>query len=137
MSHDIDIRWGSETVDPQRLHELLRDTYWAQGRTVEHIARALRASFCISAWDGDRMVGFARLITDFVAHAYLADVIVDPDLRRRGIGTRLVGALIAHEAVATCHITLHTRDAHEVYRPLGFADRTGMVRRQRRPWSAP
>lgn len=137
MSHDIDIRWGSEAVDLQCLHELLRDTYWAKGRTLEHIARAVRASFCISAWDSDRMVGFARLITDFVAHAYLADVIVDPALRRRGIATRLVSALIGHEAVATCHITLHTRDAQAVYRPLGFADLASMVRRQRRTWSAP
>jgi ribosomal protein S18 acetylase RimI-like enzyme len=137
MSDDITYRLGDAAVDTARLHELLRDTYWARGRTAEHIARAVRNSFCASAWRGERMVGFARLVTDFVAHAYLADVIVEPELRRRGIATRLVRMLIGHEAVATCHVTLHTRDAQAVYRPLGFADLASMVRRQRRPWSAP
>ena len=81
------------------------------------------------------MIGFARLITDYTTNAYLADVIISPDLRGRGIGRVLVRKLVDHEAVATCKISLHTRDAYEVYRPLGFCDAPSMRRKPRRSWA--
>ncbi len=139
----ITIRLGAEDLPPAAVHALLADTYWIRGRTVDQVARTLRNSFCASAWTdppapppggvaaAPRLVGFARLITDFVSHAYLADVVVAADLRGNGIGTRLVRRLADHEAVATCQIHLHTRDAHAVYRRLGFGDRAGMTRPRR------
>jgi len=35
-------------------------------------------------------VAMARFITDYVTHAYLTDIYVAPDVRRRGLGTWLV-----------------------------------------------
>ena len=81
-----------------------------------------------------QQVGFARLITDFATHAYLADVIVMPAWRGQGIASRMVRKMADHEAVATCRITLHTRDAHAVYRPLGFSDNPCMWRKPARAW---
>lgn len=131
-------RFGSEMVDLPRLHGLLQDTYWAKGRPLAQVERAVRNSFCISAWHHgsgpETMVGFARLVTDFAVCAYLADVIVDPQWRGQGIGTGLVRRLINHEAVSTCKISLHTKDAHGVCRPLGFQDFPSMLRRTCRPW---
>ena len=126
-------RFGSVGVDVDRLHAWLADSYWAAKRSRELIERSLRTSFCISAWDGPSMVGFARLITDFATHAYLCDVIVDPTARGQGVGRGLVSRLVEHEAVATCLIQLLTRDAYGVYRPLGFADRPAMLKPRRRP----
>lgn len=134
MTEFIDYRSGPEQVDVAQLHALLLTTYWAADRPVTQVVRAVRNSFCVSAWDAQRQVGFARLITDFATHAYLADVIVDPDWRGQGIATGLVRRLVDHEAVGTCHIALHTRDAHDVYRPLGFNDKAGMTRPRRRGW---
>lgn len=131
MTAFIDYRSGPEQVDVAQLHALLLTTYWAADRPVTQVARAVRNSFCVSAWDAERQVGFARLITDFATHAYLADVIVAPAWRGQGIATRMVRRLVDHEAVGSCKITLHTRDAHAVYRPFGFNDRPGMVRPQR------
>jgi GNAT superfamily N-acetyltransferase len=134
MNTFIDYRYGPGQVDVAQLHALLSTSYWAASRPPPQIARAVRNSFCISAWDATRQVGFARLITDFATHAYLADVIVAPAWRGQGIATCMVRKLAAHEAVATCRITLHTRDAHAVYRPLGFADTASMVRKAARAW---
>lgn len=133
---EVIYRFGPEPVDAERLYALLRETYWAADRSLAQVQRALRTSFCISAWDDERMVGFARLITDFATHAYLCDVIVDPACRHGGIGRGLVRRLISHEAVATCHVHLHTRDAHGVYRALGFSERPGfpMWKSRRRAW---
>lgn len=137
-SSAIVYRFGAEAVDLAQLHALLNDTYWAKDRPLAQISRAVRNSFCISAWeggqDGDRLVGFARLLTDYAVFAYLADVIVDPTRRGQGIGTTMVRKLVDHEAVATCRIGLHTRDAHGVYRPLGFIDGQDMRKPARRVW---
>lgn len=130
---DVVLRVGAEHVDCAQLHALLRETYWAHDRPLALIERAVRNSFCVSAWCDVRMIGFARAITDFACHAYLADVIVHPDWRGRGLGTRLVRRLVDHEAMRTCLWTLHTRDAHAVYAPLGFRDRPAMSR-PRRTW---
>lgn len=134
MNTCVEYRHGPEQVDVVQLHDLLRQTYWAANRPVAQVERAIRNSFCVSAWNADRQVGFARLITDFATHAYLADVIVEPSWRGQGIATRMVLRLVDHEAVATCRITLHTRDAHAVYRPLGFAETASMVRAAQKGW---
>lgn len=133
--------YGPENVDLTRLHALLGETYWAKGRPLAQIAAAVRASFCVSAFAitedsaEERQVGFARLVTDFAIVAYLADVIVDPAWRDKGIGTTMVRKLVEHEAVATCNVTLHTRDAHGVYRPFGFNDWMSLVRKTTNTWS--
>ena len=135
MTTDIAYRFGDEAVDLDQLHALLQETYWAKVRPRAQIARALRGSFCASASHGSTLVGFARLVTDFAVCAYLADVIVAPDWRGQGIATRLVRKLVDHESVRTCHITLHTRDAHPVYHRLGFKDFPSMLRGRRQSWS--
>ena len=134
MNACIEYRHGPEQVDVVQLHALLRLTYWAAHRPVAQVERAVRNSFCVSAWHGVQQVGFARLITDFATHAYLADVIVAPAWRSRGIASCMVRKLTDHEAVATCRITLHTRDAHAVYQPLGFAVTPSMVRKATGTW---
>ena len=128
---DTIYRFGAENLDPAVVHALLSDTYWFRNRSIDQVARTLRHSFVMSAWADARLVGFARLITDFTTHAYLADVVVAADARGRGIGTRMVGKLVEHEAVATCQIHLHTKDAHEVYLRLGFHSRPAMTRPRR------
>jgi N-acetylglutamate synthase-like GNAT family acetyltransferase len=65
--------------------------------------------------DGNQ-VGFGRTITDRTVFAYLADVIIWPEYRGRGIGTRLVQALIDHPDCRTViHWSLSTNDAHGLY----------------------
>lgn len=42
--------------------------------------------------DGAELVGFVNVVWDGMTHAWLQDVMVDPDARHRGIGTALVAA---------------------------------------------
>lgn len=78
------------------------------------------ASLTISAWDGKRLVGIARSLTDFVYIAYLADLAVDADYQRRGIGRRLVQET-GKRLGRGCMIVLFSAPrAHEYYPKLGF-----------------
>jgi GNAT superfamily N-acetyltransferase len=53
-------------------------------------ASALARSTNISAWEGERLVGIARLVTDGYFFAALAEITVDPSLQRRGLGRELL-----------------------------------------------
>lgn len=68
---------------------------WAQGRDLDTIAVALQHSQrVVHAWDGARLVGTARILTDGAYYATLWDVIVDPEYQGLGIGTQLVDQAI-------------------------------------------
>ena len=68
-----------------------------------------------------RMTGFARAISDGVAFAYLADVFIVPEARGTGLGRELVATMIDRGPGAGFRWTLHTYDAHGLYRRFGFA----------------
>jgi len=54
-----------------------------------------------AAYDGKgRLVGWCASVDDGVRHAFLVDVIVHPDLQRRGIGSALLGRVVAAELAA-------------------------------------
>ena len=66
------------------------------------------------------MVGFARAFSDGVAAAYLADLFVLRAHRGRGLGARLVQAMIDDGPGAKMRWMLHTADAHDLYARYGF-----------------
>lgn len=121
--HDgISITDDPTAVDLEVVHGFLREAYWSPGVPHDVIARAVANSLCLTALEGGRQVGFARVVTDRATFAYLCDVFVLEGWRGRGLGRRLAELAIAHPDVAGCRrLLLATRDAHGVYTPLGFA----------------
>jgi len=110
-------------VDVDAVHRFLTEAYWARGRPRETVERTVRgASRVVGLYDGDRQIGFARAFTDGVAIAYLADVYVLPEFRGRGLGLEIVREMIENGPYAGLKWLLHTRDAHGLYRKLGFAE---------------
>jgi ribosomal protein S18 acetylase RimI-like enzyme len=59
-----------------------------------HDSQRIRAMFensnlIVTAWDGDKLVGVSRTVTDWVWCSYLADLAVSPDYKKSGIGKNL------------------------------------------------
>jgi len=50
----------------------------------------------VSAWEGKRLVGVVRVLSDRFGRAVIYDLVVDPEYQNRGIGTELVKRCIAH-----------------------------------------
>jgi GNAT superfamily N-acetyltransferase len=48
------------------------------------------ANLLCTAWDGDKLVGVARSVTDFEYCCYLSDLAVDHAYQKGGIGTELI-----------------------------------------------
>src|ERR1051325_2407339 len=86
-----------ERLDLDLIHRFLsEDAYWSPGVARDVVERSLENSICFGLYDGDEQVGFARVVTDCAAIAYLADVFVVRDHRGRGLGKWLVEAVLAH-----------------------------------------
>ncbi len=100
---------------------LSEESYWAKGRSQEAVVASWAASArVVGAFLGDELVGFARVVSDGVTIAYLADVFVLVEHRGKGLGTELVRSAIEDGPFASLRWVLHTDDAHELYRGLGF-----------------
>jgi GNAT superfamily N-acetyltransferase len=116
-------------VDRDVLWEFLSTkAYWGTFRDRAKIERQLDGAWRVVAAyrssDG-AMVGYARAVSDGEAQAYLADVFVLEEARGQGIGKALVHAMIEEGPGPYFRWMLHTLDAHELYRPFGFAEPDG------------
>ena len=110
----ISAGWGWRAEDPVKL-----------AATVEG------SRYVVAAKDGDRLVGFARAISDGVTNAYVTTVAVLPAYQGRGIGAELVKRLL--EGKETIRFVLHANpDVQDFYRKLGFEDAPDMFVRDRR-----
>lgn len=111
-----------ERIDLGQLLSLYDATWWAHGRSLDDIRRALAHSRpVLSAWDGPELVGFTRVISDLTFRATIWDVIVRASHRGQGIGGALVERVLEHPDLRTVStFLLLTRDKHSFYERLGF-----------------
>jgi GNAT superfamily N-acetyltransferase len=129
-------------LDLDVIHGFLSETsYWAKGRSRERVERAIRHSLPFGLYHHPaesgaeqpgrnratrgEQVGFARVVTDYVTFALLADVFVLEAHRGKGLGvwlTEVVTGFPELGSVRRWH--LGTRDAHGLYRKLGFHEPT-------------
>lgn len=108
-------------LDPRAVHRYLTASYWAEGIPLEVVERSLRHSLCFGLYAAERQVGLTRVITDETTFAYLCDVYVLPEHRGQGLGRWLVECVLGSPRLQGLRRwMLVTRDAHALYRPLGF-----------------
>jgi predicted GNAT family acetyltransferase len=110
-------------LDVGAIHAFLRASYWSPNIRRDVVERAIASSEVIGAYvdaTGEQ-VGFARVVTDKATFAWLCDVFVLEAHRGRGLATRMVRELMSDPEFSTLRRwCLATRDAMDVYAPLGF-----------------
>ena len=111
-----------EQIKTEDVVRLLRTTYWAEKRSVETIEKSIRNSSCYGVFvEGEnRLVGFARVISDYAATFYLCDVVIDEAYRHNGLGTALVSHIVSLPEYSGLRGILLTKDAHSLYRKFGY-----------------
>lgn len=72
-------------------------------------------NYYIGAYDGMKLVGLARVMTDFVFTSYLSDLAVDEQYQKQGIGKRLIQEV--QKAIPKAKIILLAAPAAESYYP--------------------
>jgi GNAT superfamily N-acetyltransferase len=108
------VGWGERAADRVRLVGMVRASPWV-----------------VSAWEGDRLVGFCRAITDGYTTAYVTDVLVADAYRRQGIATALMERLMrGREAIR--FVLRAEPEVQPLYLRLGFEPAPTMLRRKPR-----
>lgn len=109
----------------QDIQNLLKQSYWANSRDIDTIRTSIENSYCFAIVDKDidTVVAFARVITDFATMYYLADVIVDEQYRKIGLGKKIVSWITDQEPrLKKPYGVLLTKDAQDIYAKYGFYD---------------
>lgn len=98
------------------------NSFWARGRSRRALLRMLLGSCSVvSAWQGSRLVGIGRATSDGVFRSVLWDVVVAGEQQGRGLGRRIVQALLASPPVAVSErVYLMTTNSSGFYKRLGF-----------------
>ena len=101
---------------------LLGKTYWANTRSEAQVKASMEHSCCYGVYlaDEKKLVGFARVITDFATTYYLCDVIIDPAYQHGGLGKALVSHIENLPEFCGLRGMLITRDAHTLYEKFGY-----------------
>jgi GNAT superfamily N-acetyltransferase len=130
-----EIDYRTRMPEPDAFLALFETTGWNEEyrATSADLARALGNSwYVLSAYDGDRLVGFGRVVCDGVLHAMIFDLIVHPTYEGRGTGSEILRRLT--EKCRTCGIRdvqlFSARGKQSFYERHGFrarpADAPGM-----------
>ncbi|WKX70804.1 GNAT family N-acetyltransferase [Streptomyces sp. XD-27] len=112
-----------DRLDLAQVHQWLStDTYWATGRSLETVERAMETSLNLGVYDAEgTQVGYARVVTDLATFGWLCDVYVSRGHRGNGIGGALAAA--ARDCLAPYglrRILLSTDGAQPIYAKAGF-----------------
>ncbi|MHB9109452.1 MAG: GNAT family N-acetyltransferase [Armatimonadota bacterium] len=85
----------TKDVPIDSLCRLFHDEQWNDFYDPDEVALYQQAAVhIITAWDGDRLVGYARLSGTGRLEVEITDVLVESDYQGQGIGTELVGRLV-------------------------------------------
>ncbi|MCW5747969.1 MAG: GNAT family N-acetyltransferase [Alphaproteobacteria bacterium] len=88
---------------------------------LPRIAKMLaHGNLTISAWDGERLVGVSRALTDFAYCCYLSDLAVDKAYQHRGIGKELLALTRRELGDQVALILLAAPEAIDYYPKVGF-----------------
>src|SRR4051812_44705408 len=129
----------TELSDAQarQLHGLYEDEWWTKGRSLEDVQTMLRHSdliFGVVDPRSQRLLAFARVLTDRVFKAFIFDVIVHPDHRSAGLGSFLMAHLTAHPIISRVrHVELYCLpERASFYQRFRFSAEIGAARLMRR-----
>lgn len=119
-----------KSLQPEQILTLFQQAPWAKGRTLNDARDMLRhTDVALCAWDGDHLVGFGRVLTDFVFRATIWDVIVDEAYQKQGIGAEIVQRILHHPRLKKVELFWLCTRRPGFYEKLGFSskEQTGMV----------
>ncbi len=109
----------------QDLHQLYQSAWWSQGRTLADMRRMLQHSDVIVGLcdrQTGKLVGFARVLTDYVYRAVILDVIVDRAYQGQGLGSSLIETILNHPSLQSVETFLLTclPEIVPFYQKFGF-----------------
>ena len=120
-----------------QLYELYQHEWWTKGRTLDDVHKMLINSdyiFGICESHSQKLVAFARVVSDRTYRAIVYDVIVAADYRHQGLGSLLIEQIVSHPEISQleCIQLFCLPEMIPFYQKFGFAQpETSLLVRQR------
>jgi len=119
----------------KQVHQLYKEVWWGKERTLEDTINCVQGSqVCIGILDSnDKLIGFTRIITDFIYKAIIFDVIVSTNHRNNGLGQKLMSLVRSHDKLKKVkHFELYCLPEMEAfYASFGFSTEVGGIKLMR------
>ena len=110
-------------IDVEQLQKLFTlGAFWAKERNTEDLQEAIKNSEpVIAVWNKQQLIGFARATSDGVYRATIWDVVIHPDFRGTGLGSKLVETVLSHPRMNKVErVYLMTTHQQKFYEKIGF-----------------
>ena len=133
--------YSTTPLTPEQFLDLLNRSTLGERRPIDDpdtiAGMVANADITLSAWDGDKLIGVARSVTDFTYCCYLSDLAVDVAYQRQGIGVELMARTQALLGPKCKVILLAAPAAADYYGHVGFEHypRCWVLAREKRPGS--
>jgi GNAT superfamily N-acetyltransferase len=115
---------SSRVIGEAEFVDLLQRSTLAERRPVDDPkcikAMIEHADLICTAWDGERLIGVARSVTDFEYCCYLSDLAVDAAYQKQGIGRELIRLTQSRLGNRAKIILLAAPKAEGYYPRIGF-----------------
>ena len=124
---DYKIIDDSRKMKIEDVMDLLKQTYWADKRSLEQVKKSMENSKCYGVYieEENKLIGFLRVISDFATTYYMCDVIIDGRYQKKGLGNALVSYVENLPEYQGLRGILITRDAHGLYQKFGYETLNG------------
>ncbi|MDE3841021.1 GNAT family N-acetyltransferase (plasmid) [Bacillus methanolicus] len=128
MGYEIIEKLTNEQI--KDLHTLFQSEWWTKGRDLSDVQRMVENSDVIVGLCESKtkeLIGFTRVLTDYVYKALILDVIVKKSYRGKDLGRILMDTVFEHPSlIGVKHFELYCRpEMLPFYRKWGFTEDLG------------
>jgi len=121
MSNDITISTNKGQLNVEFINSFISQTYWAKDRTIETMQICIENSLNFGIYLNNNQIGYGRVVTDFAQFAYLMDIFIIDEYRKKGYSKLLMDYIINYDKLENVKVwRLATSDAHYLYEKYGF-----------------
>ena len=118
------VKFGYDNMDFVKVTKMLSTAYWSKDIKIKEVKKgASNSALLTGIFNNNEQIGYARVISDKTRFAYILDVFVDEDYRKKGIGQLMINSILSNKDLKDVYQwVLITRDAHGVYSKSGFKE---------------
>jgi len=119
---EIVLKDGIAEMDFEKVTEMLSEADWSPGIKINEVKKgAYNSSLVVGVFLDGIQIGYSRVVSDKTRFAFILDVYIHEDHRKKGIGQEMLNYILSHKELEDVYIwMLVTEDAHGVYGKVGF-----------------
>ena len=122
---EIELKVGPDIDEASllALYNAVNWTVYTNEQNRDKLSAAVHNStYVVSAWQGDQLVGLARVLSDDISIFYLQDILILPDFQGMGIGRKLLTNCLERFKHVRAKVLMTDNEDRQIkfYESMGF-----------------